>query len=323
MSQVLQLYKEEDTVYQYQVEQIMLQDNKLLEILMDNIHDYYITVSENSEQRINNEYNKSITTKTLTQLKTPANKDVYNDLFNYDDYLDNLNITDLMRTYTNTSIARQQMKNPLLNRIPTPFTNPFDITEIFEYEVDQAVIDYMSTETFIASQSTMERVTQEVYDIIKTSYGEEGKGVNELTRDILEQFTQLREYEAERIGRTETLKARGNANYQRLLNNETVEYKQWIATDDERTRDSHSEQNEQITTVDGTFENGLQYPGDTNGDIEEWINCRCDVVAYYPEPGMVAPQGMEYWTEDDMEVSLDVERYDYLVEVPEFIPSFW
>lgn len=324
MNQVLQLYKKEDTVYQYQVEQIMLEDNSLTEILSHYIHDFYLTASENSEARIENQYRHTVTSKALHHIKQEiSSKNIYDDLFQYDDLLSEYTLTDLLREYTNTSIAVSQMKNPLLHRIPTPFVNPLDVAEIFEYEVDRAVIEYMTNETFIASERILERVTQQVYDIIRESYAEEGKGVNELTRDILERFTDLRRYEAERIGRTETLKAQGHANYMRLLNNDTVEYKQWIATDDERTRDSHSEQNGQITTVDGTFENGCQYPGDTGADIEEWVNCRCDLVAYYPDPGMVAPSGVDYWYEDDMTVSLDVERYDYLVEVPEFIPSYW
>ena len=204
---------------------------------------------------------------------------------------------------------------------PNSITN--NLTEIFEYEVDQAVIDYMSKEVFIASSSTMERVTQEIYDIIKETYAEQGEGTKPTAEAITERFQELKNYEAERIARTETLKAQGQANYQRLLNNETVEYKQWMATSDNRTRDSHANQDEQITYVDGVFENGQECPGDTNADIEEWINCRCDLVAYYPEPGMVAPAGMEYWFEDDMVIDLEMERYDDLIEVPEFIPSYW
>lgn len=324
LKQVIQLYKKEDTVHLYQVEQIILGDKiNYQELLLNNIHDYYITASENSEAKINNTINQNITNKALQNITKTANKNIWDDLIPYEEILENYDITDLLRTYTNTNNAIQQAKNPLLHRIPTPFTNPFDITEIFEYEVDQAVVDYMSNNVFIASERTLERVTQEVYDIIKDSYAEEGKGVNELTNDIWDRFTDLSRYEAERIGRTETLKAQGSANYQRLLNNPAVEYKQWVATNDERTRDSHAEQDGQITFVDGTFANGCQYEGDTNADIEEWINCRCETVAYVPDVGMTAPVGMDYWFEDDMVIEDDIERYDYMVEVPEYIPSFY
>ena len=321
--QVLQLYKKEDTIYLYQVEQIILDTKQdYQELLLNNIHDYYLLASENSEARINNTINQDITNKALQQLNKTSNKSILNDLIQYDEILENYDITDLLRAYTNTGIAVQQAKNPLLHRIPTPFTNPFDITEIFEYEVDQAVIDYMSNNIFVASERTLERVTQEIYNIIKDSYAEEGKGVNELTMDIWNKFKDLSRYEAERIGRTETIKAQGHANYQRLLNNPAVEYKQWVATNDERVRDSHAEQDGQITYVDGTFANGCQYAGDESADIEEWINCRCDTVAYVPDAGMTAPD-MDYWFEDDMIIEEDVERYDYMIEIPEFIPSFY
>lgn len=325
LQMVLQLYRETDKVYLYQVEQIM-QDmgDEWMNILLDNIHDYYLTCSENSQAEIDNNYHQSITDNAIQQLTTnTADKGILDDITFYEDALEDIGLTYLLRSVQNKQTTLQNLKNPLLNRIPTPFRTPLIVDEIFEYEVDQAVIDYMSKELFVASSSTMERITQEIYDIIKQSYAEEGNGISQVTQDILEKFNDLAEYEAERIARTETLKAQGHANYMRLLNDPNVEYKQWIATDDEHTRDSHSEQNEQITYVDGTFANGCQYNGDTNADIEEWIECRCETISYFPEPGMSPPAGAEYWFEDDMEIDIDVERYDYLVEVPEYIPSYW
>lgn len=51
--------------------------------------------------------------------------------------------------------------------------------------------------------------------------------------------------------------------------------KQWIATKDDRTRDSHLDIDGDLADPDDQFANGLLYPGDPNGAPEEVYNCRC------------------------------------------------
>jgi SPP1 gp7 family putative phage head morphogenesis protein len=53
--------------------------------------------------------------------------------------------------------------------------------------------------------------------------------------------------------------------------------KVWIATSDQRTRDSHAEVNGERVAKDEAFGNGLLYPHDPNGDAGEVINCRCTI----------------------------------------------
>ena len=56
--------------------------------------------------------------------------------------------------------------------------------------------------------------------------------------------------------------------------------KQWVATLDERTRESHVEIDGEIVETDEPFSNGLMYPADPNGeDPAEIYNCRCTMVA--------------------------------------------
>lgn len=54
--------------------------------------------------------------------------------------------------------------------------------------------------------------------------------------------------------------------------------KQWMATHDDRTRESHAELDGVSVPLDDDFSNGLQYPGDPAGDPEEVYNCRCSMV---------------------------------------------
>lgn len=54
--------------------------------------------------------------------------------------------------------------------------------------------------------------------------------------------------------------------------------KQWMASHDERTRESHAELDGVSVPLDEEFPNGLQYPGDMAGDPAEVWNCRCTMV---------------------------------------------
>lgn len=49
--------------------------------------------------------------------------------------------------------------------------------------------------------------------------------------------------------------------------------KGWLATNDSRTRDSHAELNGVFVDIDDEFDNGLEYPGDPNGDPSEVYQC--------------------------------------------------
>lgn len=55
--------------------------------------------------------------------------------------------------------------------------------------------------------------------------------------------------------------------------------KEWISTNDNRTRHSHAVLDGAIIDQDKKFDNGLMFPGDPNGRPEEVYNCRCTVAA--------------------------------------------
>ena len=67
------------------------------------------------------------------------------------------------------------------------------------------------------------------------------------------------------------------------LGNEAVDMgldvrKKWIATFDNRTRDSHALLHGEVVDMDEEFSNGLMYPADPDGDPAEVYNCRCNMV---------------------------------------------
>lgn len=54
--------------------------------------------------------------------------------------------------------------------------------------------------------------------------------------------------------------------------------KQWMATPDDRTRESHAELDGVSVPLEEPFPNGLMYPADMSGAPEEVWNCRCSMV---------------------------------------------
>lgn len=54
--------------------------------------------------------------------------------------------------------------------------------------------------------------------------------------------------------------------------------KGWSAHIDGRERTSHAELDGDFVGIDEEFANGLQYPGDPDGEPEEVYNCRCSLV---------------------------------------------
>ena len=67
--------------------------------------------------------------------------------------------------------------------------------------------------------------------------------------------------------------------YARAAADGIILQKEWIATNDSRTRHSHAMLDGAIVDQDKKFDNGLMFPGDPNGRPEETWNCRCTVAA--------------------------------------------
>ena len=151
--------------------------------------------------------------------------------------------------------------------------------------------------TFTASERTLSRVDSQINQIITDGY-RSGKGINDVANSLNQRFDQLTSWESKRIARTEIHNSHNTAvmdTYQEL----GVEYTMWIAAEDERTRDSHLEINGEIIPMGGEYSNGLKYPGDTSGDIEEWINCRCSNAPFVVPYGFMAPSFSPF-REDDL-----------------------
>ena len=67
--------------------------------------------------------------------------------------------------------------------------------------------------------------------------------------------------------------------YARAESDGIILQKEWLSTNDGRTRHSHAMLDGAIVDQDKKFDNGLMYPGDPSGRPEEVYNCRCTLVA--------------------------------------------
>ena len=176
------------------------------------------------------------------------------------------------------------------------------MSSIIEKDNLFATSDYsaeqMRDKTFVASENTLARVDKDINGIITDGY-RDGWGINDVANKIETRFNQLETWEARRIARTEI----HGSHMQGVMNSYEdmgVEYLQWGAAHDNRTRDTHAALDGEIIPWNGVFSNGLRYPGDTNGPIQEWINCRCGVLPWFCPPGFMVPVGMTNFRESDL-----------------------
>ena len=164
--------------------------------------------------------------------------------------------------------------------------------------------DDLFERVFIASQATMARVEQSIMTILLDGY-KSGKGINYVANELTRRFDQLTTWESRRIARTEIHNSHNTAVHD-SYNEMGIEYTMWITSHDDRVRGlkptdtaDHVELDGEIIRLGDTYSNGLKYPGDTDGPIEEWINCRCANAPYNLPYGYVAPP-TEQFKETDL-----------------------
>lgn len=159
------------------------------------------------------------------------------------------------------------------------------------------VKELIREKVFEASQSTMDRIAGDVMGEIVHGYTD-GLGIRQVAENLELQFDNMKDWELRRIARTEVNSFQNQGAYQ-TEQELGIEYHQWWTADDDIVRDRHVELHGQIVKIGNRFSNGLLYPGDTGGDIDEWINCRCREVPFLMPEGFIAPD-TEYFYEDDL-----------------------
>ena len=147
---------------------------------------------------------------------------------------------------------------------------------------------------FVASQATLARVDTSIKTLLTEGY-QSGKGINYVANLLTKRFDQLTTWESKRIARTEIHNSHNTA-VMDTYNELGVEYTMWITAHDDRVRGlketdtaDHVKLDGEIIRLGDTYSNDLRYPGDTDGPIEQWINCRCSNAPYVIPYGYAAP----------------------------------
>ena len=137
--------------------------------------------------------------------------------------------------------------------------------------------DELSELMHISSQSGLEKILS---DGLK-----EGKGVDEVARDILDSGIRNAYYKARRVAQTEMLRAHSVAREESIQQCPAAEFKEWVHTGGHKNkpRENHVKMSGQIVPKDQPFKligrDGVIYypkfPRDTNLPASESVNCHC------------------------------------------------
>ena len=118
----------------------------------------------------------------------------------------------------------------------------------------------------------------------------DGLPLPQIAKNIRERYSpKFSRARAATIARTETHSAASFANHQvgmQYAKTQPAMQKQWIAINDDRTREAHRIANGQIVNIDSPFIVGgrpMEYTGDPNGGAANVINCRCAVIYIEPD----------------------------------------
>lgn len=115
----------------------------------------------------------------------------------------------------------------------------------------------------------------------------QGKGIGEITNDLVDNLCTTNDSKMRTFARTAMTGAQNAGRQARMEDAEeegVMVKKRWVATLDDRTRDTHADLDGQEVPVDEPFEvDGFEimYPGDPNADPCMVYNCRCTMIEVY------------------------------------------
>ncbi|MGD8785890.1 MAG: phage portal protein [Phycisphaerales bacterium] len=152
------------------------------------------------------------------------------------------------------------------------------------FNVNSPEVDGVLTQLVNRSEKINNTTFNGIRNILIEGY-ENQWSLGQLEKEIRETFTQFSRVRSVRIARTEMLTA-VNGGTQIGYQQAGVEKKEWLASLDISTRDSHFDLDGEVVRVDQPFTRGtwpMMYPGDPSAPPEEVINCRCTTIANFDD----------------------------------------
>lgn len=140
--------------------------------------------------------------------------------------------------------------------------------------------EYIKREAVRQRITSISATTRE-HIITATQRGfDDGLGVDVIAKQIRAAVPEISRTRAALISRTETHSAANAGGNGAAKETGLTIVKEWVAANDERTREAHADADGQQVPIDDAFTVGgesLMYPGDPDGSAENIINCRCAV----------------------------------------------
>jgi HK97 family phage portal protein len=142
--------------------------------------------------------------------------------------------------------------------------------DVFEPDVIDKMNARLDVLAGIVTETTQAAIEQKV--LIEGV--ENGESIDELAARLRAVFVDLGSWRAQMIARTETVGGFNASSFATAEGSGLVTARYWLATGDQRTRDSHiASDNERLTSFTARYSNGCLHPG--NGPAAEVIMCRC------------------------------------------------
>lgn len=137
----------------------------------------------------------------------------------------------------------------------------FNLTDSLSNAMEKRSIFFAGS----VNDTTFKKLTQSLSEGIN-----DGEGIGNLTKRVKTVYKEVPQWRAQLIARTETTNANNEGTLEQYRESEVVQGKEWIATKDERTRESHAALDGETVSVDAVFSNGLSFPQEPN--------CRCVIA---------------------------------------------
>ena len=157
-------------------------------------------------------------------------------------------------------------------------------------DLERLVNEYFNSRQLILAGISV-RMANRISRLIEKGRAD-GLTLPQISKLVSDTFLPISRSRAALISRTETHNAASSANhsYHQILQTETGSKmkKKWVATNDARTRSTHSAANGQTVDMDEDFTVGgmpMAFAGDSRGGAANVINCRC-VIVYADERDM-------------------------------------
>jgi len=150
---------------------------------------------------------------------------------------------------------------------------------VVDFDLTNPAVQQAIEEVLWQFTDEVTQTTQDALARLIAQAAEEGWSIPKLSDEISELFSGFKGPRAEVIARTEIIKAFNLGTHYSYLQS-GMGLRGWLATLDNRARDTHMATHGQERPMGEPFDVGgqmLMYPGDPSGSAWNTINCRCTI----------------------------------------------